>query len=350
MTDVSNVIVQLPAKQGELLEVIDPADVAEADIEWLIEHLVQAHTLNLIQGHGGTNKGTYCCLVGAKASRGELSNGEPMMVLYSCAEDDHATVLKPRLLAAGANMEFVRFVPTPSFPRDIHNGKLQRTIHHYKAGLLFIDPLVTFLGRIDAHKDQEVKHGLTPIIDVAQKERCTIVGVHHFTKSTERGALLSGNGSGAFGNTARIVLAMVKDPEDDNLRILEVVKSNGGITGINRLFRLQLTPVTGLKRPQVTLTEEGESAKSADEALATPRRNSKSAKARDLILAALNGNPIESDELDARIAREANLAARTVKNLRMELGHEGLVRSIPDTDEHGTIIRWLVTRTNASTP
>jgi hypothetical protein len=28
MTDVSNVIVQLPAKQGELLEVIDPADVA----------------------------------------------------------------------------------------------------------------------------------------------------------------------------------------------------------------------------------------------------------------------------------------------------------------------------------
>jgi hypothetical protein len=32
----------------------------------------------------------------------------------------------------------------------------------------------------------------------------------------------------ALGNTARVVLAMVKDDEDEDQRILEVVKSNGG--------------------------------------------------------------------------------------------------------------------------
>ena len=84
----------------------------------------------------------------------------------------------------------------------------------------------------------QLKKALTPILDVAAMERCPMLRVHHFTKDTRRGALLSGNGSGAFGNTARLVLAMVHDDEDDDLRILEVVKSNGGPIGLATLYRV----------------------------------------------------------------------------------------------------------------
>jgi hypothetical protein len=57
---------------------------------------------------------------------------------------------------------------------------------------------------------------------------------------------------------------------------------------------------------------------------------------------------MESDALDALIAKETGLASGTVQNLRGELRKEGLLRSVPDRkDEDGTVTRWLVVLTNA---
>ncbi len=55
----------------------------------------------------------------------------------------------------------------------------------------------------------------------------------------------------------------------------------------------------------------------------------------------------ESDSLDARVAKETGLAARTVRDLRMDLRNEGLVKSQPEKDETGAVTRWLVYRTQA---
>jgi AAA domain-containing protein len=224
----------------------------------------------VLQGHGGVNKGTFTCRIGAQASRGELEgcNGKPVMVLFACAEDERETVLQPRLIAAGADLKFIRYIVDVALPTDITTGRLQECIREVAAGLLIIDPLVTHLDGVDTWKDQQIKKALTPILEVAAQERCTMLGVHHFTKDTRRGALLSGNGSGAFGNTARLVLAMVRDDEDDDLRILEVVKSNGGPIGLATLYRVQMTPIDGLTEHQVTLVDLGDSKKSADQALA----------------------------------------------------------------------------------
>jgi hypothetical protein len=299
--------------EAEKLPLIDPRRVLEADAKWLIHQILAANTLNIVQGRGGVNKGTFCCHVGARASRGELGDDRPMMVLFASAEDEHSTVLKPRLLAAGADLNYVRFVPRLSLPLDIETGRLQATIESVQAEILFIDPLVTYLEEINTWKDQEVKKALTPILNLAADLHCTIVGVHHFTKSTEMGALLSGNGSGAFGNTARVVLAMVRDDEDDDRRILEVVKSNGGPVGVARSFKVELAPVAGLKTPQVTLTDERESDKSADEALAGERQKRQEripkAKLRTLILNQLESGPKSRDYIDQAANDELGLGS-----------------------------------------
>ena len=44
---------------------------------------------------------------------------------------------------------------------------------------------------------------------------------------------------------------------------------------------------------------------------------------------------------------EAGLAARTARDVRMELSGEGLVKSFPQKDESGAVVRWLVTRSQA---
>ena len=57
---------------------INPADVVIRDVEWLIRHRLRRNTLNLLQGHGGVNKGTYTCHVAALATKGELSGLGPV--------------------------------------------------------------------------------------------------------------------------------------------------------------------------------------------------------------------------------------------------------------------------------
>ena len=98
----------------------------------------------------------------------------------------------------------------------------------------------------------------------------------------------------------------------------------------------------------------GDSEKSVETLIGQGRKEpSKSASARELILDALEAAPdqtIESDELDARIAHETGLAAKTVQNLRTELKSEGLIKPVPQKDADGVIERWLIVRTGAARP
>jgi hypothetical protein len=87
-----------------------------------------------------------------------------------------------------------------------------------------------------------------------------------------------------------------------------------------------------------------------DSELAGQKHESASEQARELLietLRAANGQ-MESDALDAAVAAEARLNARTVRNLRAELKDKGWLRSIPERDEHGEIQRWHVALTNAA--
>ena len=42
------------------------------------------------------------------------------------------------------------------------------------------------------------------------------------------------------------------------------------------------------------------------------------------------------------------MGARTVRNLRTQIGKDGLIKSVPERDEHGQPKRWFVVRTNAA--
>jgi hypothetical protein len=68
----------------------------------------------------------------------------------------------------------------------------------------------------------------------------------------------------------------------------------------------------------------------------------------DLILDTLDEEgEHESDALDARVASETGLSAKTVRNQRTELKNEGLVKPVPEKDDRGTVVRWKVVRTAA---
>jgi hypothetical protein len=149
-------------------------------------------------------------------------------------------------------------------------------------------------------------------------------------------------------DTPRAVVMIAPDDVDPAVRVIQVVAGNRSPNGAAQAFRIDAVAVPGLTEPITLAVELGESSKSVDNLLAMKMPDSKSAAARELILDILeHEGEQESDELDARVAGETGISAKTAKNVRSELARDGLVKAYPDKDEFGEILRWKVTRSAA---
>jgi putative DNA primase/helicase len=104
--------------------------------------------------------------------------------------------------------------------------RLGTVIESTSATLVGIDPLSAYLGDRDSYKDSEIRGLLGPLAALAERTRVAIIGIIHLTKDQQRKALYRALGSIAFVAAARVVLAIGKDPEDEDRRILVPVKNN----------------------------------------------------------------------------------------------------------------------------
>ena len=321
-------------KPRRSLLLVDPRDVEVRDIEWIDHGYLPKGELTILQGHGGTNKGTHCCYWAAAVTNGNTPDGVPAGVVIAAAEDSIGSVLKPRLIAAGADMSRVRFIKIARdgyedgicIPDDV--DLLQDAIEEIGAKLVIIDPILSHLSSgVDSYRDHEVKRALAPLKALAEATGCAVLAVHHLNKDTTRGALRSSQASGAFINTARVVLAMAADDEDENLRVLEVVKAN--ITKVGARVQLRVEPVTiaGVTDPVVRTVPAGVAAKTVDELLKAGNsgKGAKIATAKELILAEVALGEQTMDYLKARGAA-LDISGDTVWRAANKLKGDGKVR------------------------
>ena len=117
-----------------------------------------------------------------------------------------------------------------TIPDDM--GELERLVAETQARLVIVDPLVAHLpAQIDSHKDQSVRRALAPLYRLAESQACAVVALLHLNKSLGLAPLMRLSGSGAFGNAARSVLLLDRDPgdpdgEEGNQRVLAHIKCN----------------------------------------------------------------------------------------------------------------------------
>jgi hypothetical protein len=312
-------------------------------IEWLEKPLWQSSAFQLLAGAKGAGKGTY--LAGLAARVSHTAN-----VLFVSTEDSASIDLVPRLAAAGANLDACHIVQQHiALPKDI--GRLRELAAAYVPLSLFvIDPVANHIGNRNSNDEAEVRDAIAPLNKLADELGCLLIGVRHPGKDRSRGAVGSILGSTAWVDTPRAVVMIAKDDQDELLRHIQVVAGNRSLNGSAHAFRIEAVPVNGLAEPITRAVELGESGKSVDDLLAIQHTNgeSKTTHARELLLDILDEEgDQESDALDARVSLETGLAAKTIKNTRTKLKDAGLIRVHPDKDEHGTIVRWRVTRTQA---
>jgi hypothetical protein len=224
-------------------------DVAIEHMQFAVDGRVPLGAVTLVVGVGGQGKSTLTTTWAAQITRGTLCGdlyGGPADIAIASVEDARGAVLKPRLIAAGADLDRVHFVDvivddieeTLSLPDDLE--QLEAEMKRHRVRFLIIDPLIAHLPlAINADRDQHVRHALAPLAKLAERLDVAITGIMHLNKRDASDIMVRVNGSGGFVNAARSVLVVGADPEDPDQRIVAHGKSNVGILAPSERFKIE---------------------------------------------------------------------------------------------------------------
>lgn len=322
---------------------VNMADVVAKLVRWLWPSRFAIGKLTLIAGDPGLGKSFLTLDMAARVSKGDgwpdspASTAAPGGVVLLSAEDDLEDTIKPRLIAAKADVSRIKaLVAVKHFdleaggerqcPFNLDNdlAVLEQAIQDVPdCRLVIIDPISAYLGRTDSHKNAAIRGLLAPLSELAARHGVALVAVTHLRKG-EGPAMYRTMGSLGFVAAARAVYAVTKDKGDrtGGRRFLLPVKNNVGNDRDGLAYSLDDTFSTN-GQPVVKWEAEPVSI-SADEALCpdngraeteTPELN----EAKAWLQNALADGPLAAKDIFAQ-ARQDGIAKRTLDRAKKALG------------------------------
>lgn len=240
---------------------LNGASVKPEAVSWLWDGFLAGGKFHINAGAPGTGKTTLALSLAATITVGgrwpDGSRAPLGDVAIWSGEDDPADTLAPRMLADGADMRRVHFVSATvaadgekrPFDPATDTVHLARALAGKNVKALIVDPVVSAVAG-DSHKGAETRRSLQPLVDLAAKLNCAVLGISHFSKGTQgRDPVERVTGSIAFGALARVVFATAKagdDEGDDSCdRLFVRSKSNIGPDGGGFRYALEQVQVPG---------------------------------------------------------------------------------------------------------
>ncbi len=223
-------------KMPKLLACSLLSDVKPEFVKWLWYPYIPAGKLTIIEGDPGLGKSWIACAIAKGVANGIKLPGmknahPPQKVLLASAEDGVADTLVPRLLAMGADLTKIFHIDALFILDKQGLRSLESTMVEYAAAIVFIDPLVAYLGGdMDMNKANEVRVVMEGLKQVSERTGAAIVVVRHLRKAGGKGKeIYAGLGSIDFTASARSVMKVTETKMGQN--IISHIKHNNSVKG-----------------------------------------------------------------------------------------------------------------------
>jgi RecA-family ATPase len=328
-----------PVPTKRTVKLLRGSEIQTRNIEWLWKGFLPLGMLTLLGGDAGTGKSTVAFSLAATVTvGGTWPDGtrlaSPGNVLIWSGEDSPQLTIAPRMIAAGCSPdrygviegvtnehgESLSFDPAQDVPL------LRQTAQSIGGiSLLIIDPLISAVAG-DAHRANEVRRYLQPIVDLADELNCAVIGIHHHAKnSAGRDAVSRMLGSQAFTALARMVMQTVR-VKDTDTRIVAISKSN--ITLDRGGFSYTIEPVALSNGVSTTVVRwgvavEGTAQNIIDDAEGVERESrplNRISEAEQFLHEELKNGPRPVRELIELAKNQVNLSERTLQRAKERLG------------------------------
>lgn len=222
-------------EEGPVAESVIIGDVPDRDYDWLWPGRIPANKVTLCAGEAKIGKSFFTLWLSAAVSAGlgyPGGNGECMPagnVVILSAEDDIDDTIKPRLIAAGADIRRVQALTTMRMPDGTRSpftlayipelASLIKRIGGVR--LLVIDPITHYIGsEVDDNRAAPLRAAIGPLKTLAKDMGVAVVVVSHFNKGSSPKALNRVLASGAYTALARSNWMFYRDPDDRKRRLM----------------------------------------------------------------------------------------------------------------------------------
>jgi hypothetical protein len=328
------------------VELTAASEIRSERVRWADKGRIPMRGVTVTAGEKGLGKSIETnARLPANATRGALRGdlaGKPIDVLLVTGEDDWSSVVKPRLLAHGADLDRVHRVSVVSeagaglltLPDDV--PAIEAEIVRLRAegrpvGLLVVDPIGAFMsGDTDTHRDASVRRALAPLAAMAERTDLAVVVVAHLNKDESTRLINRVTGAGAFVNAARSLLVLARNPDDPEgergrERVLVHVASNWGQLAPSLALRVESRDV---ELDDGTIASVGYMALIGEtdvavEDLQRSRDDNPGTDIEEAIGAALTDGPRPSREVKAQVAAELECSKRSIERAAERMGKAG---------------------------
>ncbi|WP_338122202.1 AAA family ATPase [Corynebacterium ammoniagenes] len=324
-------LVAIEAKEASRrkIELFQASTVKTERLEWLMPNWIPLNSITLLAGREGLGKSTIACGIAAQATTGELT-GKPMNVAYVATEDSLPLTVKPRLQAAGADLERTLLLKVTteegregalSLPGDTDILADALEEHNVKLVILDAAKSAMFAG-LDGYKDDHVRQFLEPLAAMCDRLGIVVLGLVHFGKreSADSGKLILG--SIAWSQIARSVLSVAADEE--GTLVVTNTKGNLAPKQVSREARIESVSIPtddGEATDVGRIIWGDETDRSAADLLVSHDDQEDRTEVEAVVLDYLEsqGGTASAGEV-LKVTRAAGLSDNTVKKARKKIG------------------------------
>ena len=313
------------------------SDIEARPVRWLWPGRIARGKVTILAGHPGLGKSQLTASLAAIVTTGGIwphdnTRCEPGNVVFFSAEDDAEDTIRPRLEAAGADLDRIFILDAVLDERGSHPRSFNLRVDLPRLGqmlmyiggvaLVVIDPITAYLGETDSHKNADIRALLSPLGELAARHNSSIVCISHLSKGGSGEALMRVTGSLAFVAAARAAFLVARDPGAANRRLFLPIKNNICRDETGLAFTLESVELPGSIETSRVCWHDTAVTITADEAMAPqedPKERSALDEAKLFLTNLLADGPVSSRQIRAD-AEGAGLSWRTVQRAQKVVG------------------------------